>query len=125
MDSAVGNFTNTLNTTLPKVTPKDTNVEINPQTGLIQPTSAANEKQKKMVSQALGQPLSLDLNNSEICNQQVRERFLGQQFKDIPKKSLPALYRITHSDQQSVEPVLGRVSFTLDENKKIIKVYCG
>ncbi len=125
VDSAVGEFTDTVGKNVPKTSSKDTNVEINPQTGLIQPTSAANEKQKKQVSQSIGKSLSLDLNNSEVCDRQVRERFLGHQFNDIPKKSLPAIYRIADSEKTLNETTLGRVSFMLDENNKIIKAYCG
>ncbi len=123
VDSAVGDFTGGISRTVSK---GDASVEINPETGLVQPTSEATQQQEKEVSLSIGQPLSLDINNTETCNKQVRERFLGRKFNEIPKSALPAAYRITNSEAQTnVSPSLGRVSFSVDENNKIIQAYCG
>lgn len=125
VDSAVGDFSDTIGQNLPKG-PKDTYVEINPQTGLVQPTSEANQKQQKEVSAAIGKPLSLNLDNTEICDKQVQQKYLNQQFDKIPKRSLPKMYQVIKSGEKADgKPTLGRVSFVLDKNDKIIKAYCG
>ncbi len=125
LDSAVGGVSDSINQNLPKA-PKDTYVEINPQTGLIQPTSEANQKQQNEVSQAIGKPLSLNLDNSEICDKQVEQKYVSHQFDKIPKKSLPKMYHVLKSGEEAnSQKQLGRVSFVLDDNNKIIKAYCG
>ncbi len=123
LDDSVGKATEKISF---KKAENGTYVEIDPETGLVKPTSAATEEQKKAVSLSIGQPLSLDVNNAQACNKQVRERFLGRSFHEIPKNALPAVYRII-DDKTPVDDTadLGRVSFAVDENKIIKQAYCG